>query len=68
MHLTVTSTLQRLFSRQPNLALLFQPSGYPAETPAARVPEALQIDFMDTRPVIFRGEGFDEDLPEILHA
>ena len=60
MHLTVTSTLQRLFSLQPNLAMLFQPSGYP--TPASRVPEALKIDFMDTRPVIFRSESFDQDL------
>ena len=60
MHLTVTSTLQRIFSLNPNLALLFQPSGYP--TPAQRVPDALKLDFMDTRPVIFRSEAFDEDL------
>ena len=60
MHLTVTSTLQRLFARQPQFAQLFQPSGYP--TPAPRRPESVQMDFMDTRPVIFRSEAPDEDL------
>lgn len=33
MNLPVTSTLQRLFSRQPALAMLFQPSGYPMPSP-----------------------------------
>jgi hypothetical protein len=60
MNLPVTSTLQRLFSRQPGLAMLFQPSGYPMPSP--QVPEVLHADFMDTRPVIFRSEGFEEDL------
>jgi hypothetical protein len=59
---SVTSTLQRLFSRQPNLSLLFRPSGYPEPDAATRLPAVPHADFMDTRPVIFRSEGFDDEL------
>jgi len=59
MHLTVTSTLQRLFSLPPHLAMLFQPSG--GGTPASRVPASLQLDFLETRPLIFRSEAAKED-------
>jgi hypothetical protein len=60
MNLPVTSTLQRLFARQPGLAMLFYPSGYPSAPDPE--PELMHADFMDTRPVIFRSEGFDDEL------
>lgn len=59
---SVASTLQRLFSRPPNLALLFRPSVYPEPNPAPCPPVVPHADFMDTRPVIFRSEAFDEEL------
>ena len=67
---SVTSTLQRLFSRQPYLTLRFWPSAYPEPEQeqehepesAPSTPVVPHADFMDTRPVIFRSEGFDEEL------
>ena len=63
---SVTSTLQRLFSRQPYLTLRFWPSAYPEPehepAPPPSAPVVPPSDFMDTRPVIFRSEAFDEEL------
>jgi len=65
---SVTFTLQRLFSRPSSLALRFRPSAYPDPEPAPAAPVVPvgpvvpHVDFMDTRPVIFRSEGFDEEL------
>lgn len=58
---SVTTTLQRLFSRPPSLSLLFRPSAYP-DAPEPSEADLPHADFMDTRPVIFRSEGFDEEL------
>jgi len=59
---SVTSTLQRLFWRPSSLTVRFRSSTYPDPDPAPVAPVVPHVDFMDTRPVIFRSEAFDEEL------